>query len=51
MVVCNYAKAKTDASGRIEYYCMKLAWRMELDGLEHCKDCPHYVCEKQAGSK
>jgi len=46
MIVCHHAKARTDANGIVDYYCEKLAWRMGLDGLEYCRQCPHYVEEK-----
>lgn len=42
MILCNHAQAKADLDGRLEYYCLKLAYRMDLDVLEKCKNCPHY---------
>lgn len=51
MTICNHARAKVDPDGSVEYFCDKLAWRMGLDGLEHCKECSYYTTEiKHAGS-
>jgi len=44
MTICTYARAKVDAAGAVEYFCEKLAWRMGLDGLEHCRQCTY--CSK-----
>lgn len=51
MELCSYARPKTDDHGRVEYYCEKCVWRIGLDGLDQCKNCPYYTCEKQADSK
>jgi len=42
MILCAHAQAKVDKSGRIEYYCLKYAWRMDLGCLEQCRHCQYY---------
>ncbi len=46
MEVCSYAKFVGDFSGGLEYYCSKYAWRMAIDALDTCKQCPHYYRKK-----
>ena len=51
MFLCDHAKARTDGAGALEYYCEKLAWRMGLDGLEHCRKCQYHNEKRRAGSE
>ncbi len=42
MELCIHAQDKGDSTGRLEYYCSRHAWRMDLDVMDKCRDCPEY---------
>jgi|LSQX01.2.fsa_nt_gb hypothetical protein len=42
MVFCRFARTKRDGSGRLEFYCTRLKWRMDMDSLEKCVTCSEY---------
>lgn len=42
VVICRHAHTMQDGCGKLEFYCSKFSWRMDLDLLERCRSCIEY---------